>query len=48
LTGYEQICKKPLLDGSTALFCERKLIDNIDVHELANVLNSSDLTLPGW
>jgi len=41
--------QEPLPDGSTALFYERKVIDNIDVHELAdNVLKSSDLTLPGW
>lgn len=39
----------PLKDGSTALFFDKSIIDNLDPKELVNRVNeSSDLTLPGW
>ncbi len=41
--------RKALPDGSTALFYERKKVDNVDVRTMADsVLNSTDLTMPGW
>ena len=41
--------REPLPDGSTALFYEKKIIENTNLKAMADgVLNSSDLTLPGW
>lgn len=41
--------RKPLPDGSTALFFEKKVVDSIDIHSMADsVLGSSDMTMPGW
>ncbi len=41
--------KEPLPDGSTALFFEQMIVENINLQSMANdVINSSDLTLPGW
>lgn len=39
----------PLEDGSTALYFDKSVIDNLDPKELVNRVNeSSDLKLPGW
>ncbi|WP_100012698.1 mannonate dehydratase [Lentibacillus sediminis] len=41
--------REPLPDGSTALFYEKSVVENTDLKAMADdVLNSSDLTLPGW
>ncbi|MEC5424536.1 mannonate dehydratase [Virgibacillus sp. C22-A2] len=41
--------REPLPDGSTALFFENKKIEDTNLKAMADgVLNSSELTLPGW
>lgn len=41
--------KEPLPDGSTALFYEKKIGEGTNLKEISErVLNSTDLTLPGW